>query len=232
MRLGLFGKLQSKRDFIAVAVPRNFLSVWEPWVQGGISASRMDLGERWQDSFLTAPVWRFWLGADICGTAATGAIMPSMDGVGRYYPLTLVAFAEDGEAPPPPEIDPCDNWFAAVEDFLFSTLETGRPFEQITADMANLTAAAAPSADIPASVSPLAPRAGVTARGEGGFAGLFAQTRLADHRNAYAAMSFWWTAGGSEYPPMALAAPRMPDPHLFTGMLTGEFAARQAEGAS
>jgi type VI secretion system protein ImpM len=45
MRCGLFGKLSAKRDFIALATPRAFLEIWEPWVQASLSASRHQLGE-------------------------------------------------------------------------------------------------------------------------------------------------------------------------------------------
>ncbi len=96
MRCGLFGKLSAKRDFIALATPRSFLEVWEPWLQACLSASRHQLRDNWQQAFLTTPVWRFWLGAAICGTPVAGAIMPSLDGVGRYYPLTLHAMADAG----------------------------------------------------------------------------------------------------------------------------------------
>ena len=56
MRCGLYGKLPAKRDFIAIGAPREFLRAWEPWIQGGISASRVSLGADWQTVFLTAPI--------------------------------------------------------------------------------------------------------------------------------------------------------------------------------
>jgi type VI secretion system protein ImpM len=224
MRFGLFGKLQAKRDFIAVATPRSFLAAWEPWLQGGISASRQRLGDRWQNAFLTAPIWRFWLGADICGVTTMGALMPSMDGVGRYFPLTFLAFAEAGEGPPPPEIDPADGWFAAVEAFLFTTLEPGRGFEELTDALAALPAPPPPPPP-PEGVAGVAPYAGVVAAGEDGFSRLFESARRADGAGACAAMSFWWTAGGQDYPPRAIATPGLPDPQLFAAMLTGDFAA-------
>src|SRR6202166_4123372 len=115
MRRSLFGKLGAKRDFIALATPRRFLETWEPWVQACMSASRHRLGDRWQNAFLTAPVWRFWLGADIAGTTVMGAIMPSVDGVGRYYPLTLLAVADPLYSIPPPDLDSQDQWFVQAE---------------------------------------------------------------------------------------------------------------------
>ena len=94
MRCGLYGKLPAKRDFVAISAPREFLAVWEPWLQGSISASRLALGNSWQAVFLRAPIWRFWLGAGLSGNTIAGAFMPSVDGVGRYFPLTAFAYAE------------------------------------------------------------------------------------------------------------------------------------------
>ena len=73
MQCGLYGKLPTKRDFIAIKAPREFLEVWEPWMQGGLSASRHALGDNWQQTFLTAPIWRFWLGSELCGRTVLGA---------------------------------------------------------------------------------------------------------------------------------------------------------------
>ena len=140
MRCGLFGKLGAKRDFIALATPRRFLEAWEPWVQACMSASRHQLGAGWQQAFLTAPVWRFWLGADICGTTVVGAIMPSLDGVGRYYPLTLLAIADPSYSMPPPDLNAQDEWFAAAEEFLLATLDQAKSFEDISAALDAMTA--------------------------------------------------------------------------------------------
>ena len=133
MRCSLFGKLGAKRDFVALATPRRFLETWEPWVQACMSASRHQLGAEWQNAFLTAPVWRFWLGADISGATVVGAIMPSLDGVGRYYPLTLLVVADPLHSIPPPDFDAQDPWFAAAEEFLLATLDQARSFEDISA---------------------------------------------------------------------------------------------------
>jgi type VI secretion system protein ImpM len=49
----------------------------------------------------------------------------------------------------------------------------------------------------------------------------FASLRVANHSSVYSAASFWWTVGGGEYQPLAFCCRRMPDPFLFTNMLTG-----------
>jgi type VI secretion system protein ImpM len=224
MRCGLYGKVPSKRDFIAIATPREFLSVWEPWMQGGLSASRHSLGEDWQQAFLTAPIWRFWLGADLCGQTVLGAFMPSLDGIGRYFPLTLIACGEAESAIPPPEFDPQDGWFQVAEDYLLSTLEQDATFETVTAGLESLVL---PSNDAPVSRrnDMIDMKGGMVAQmNERPATEVFASLRMADHVDVYASASFWWTIGGEGYQPLAMSRRRLPDPFLFTEMLTGKFA--------
>jgi type VI secretion system protein ImpM len=221
MRCGLFGKLSAKRDFISLATPRNFLEVWEPWLQASLSASRHQLGDRWQQTFLTTPVWRFWLGAAVCGTTVAGAIMPSLDGVGRYYPLTLHAVA-DADAPIfPPDIDAQDEWFGMAENFLLSTLEQGAVFEDISSALDLLT--------VPRTQSRGADDEKVIALGKGmtgmisagdGFGAALSSLRAASP-DVYAAASFWWTTGGGDFPPLALSCRGLPDPYRYSTLLSG-----------
>jgi type VI secretion system protein ImpM len=224
MRRGLYGKLPSRRDFIAIGTPRALLDLWEPWMQGGIAASRQSLGDHWQQAFLTAPIWRFWLGAELCGTTVLGAFMPSLDGVGRYFPLTLFACPEERAAFPPPELDPQDAWFTEVEEFLLATLEQDASFESVTAGLERIVA---PSDDNPI------PRRDDTIALQGAMAAqvdqhalpdVFAALRLADHANVYAGATFWWTIGGEDFEPLAMSARRMPGPSRFAEMLTGRYA--------
>jgi type VI secretion system protein ImpM len=229
MRCGLFGKLPAKRDFVAVVAPRALLDKWEPWMQGSISASRETLGDVWQQAFLTAPIWRFWLGADICGMTIAGALMSSLDGVGRYYPLTVFACADHGGPIPPPDIDAQDQWFVTTENFLLSTLEKDVAFETVSAALEQL---APPSTD-----AQDAPPEGMTRIMDGALAApaagrsfmeLCSSLRATNHASAYAAASFWWTLGGEGYEPCALSCRGMPDPFLFANMLTGRFTTTNA----
>jgi len=220
MRCGLFGKLGARRDFIALATPRSFLEAWEPWVQSAMSASRYQLGDGWQQAYLTAPVWRFWLGADICGTTVAGAIMSSLDGMGRYYPLTLHAIADAGAAISPPDVDTLDAWFGLAENFLLSTLAQDATFEDISSRLDSLAAPPSRSgAD-----------AGIVPLGDGMagrlIAGADVATALSALRAAspevYAAASFWWTVGGGDFPPLALSCRGLPDPYRYSTLLTGD----------
>jgi type VI secretion system protein ImpM len=38
----------------------------------------------------------------------------------------------------------------------------------------------------------------------------------------YAAASFWWTAGGGDFPPLALSCRGLPDPYRYSTLLTGD----------
>lgn len=222
MPCGLYGKLPAKRDFLALGTPRAFLEVWEPWIQTGLSASRLALGEDWAAAYLRAPIWRFWLGTDITGTAVIGALMPSADGIGRYFPLTLIGCLtpEDGL---PPEHEPFAGWFEAAESFLLTALSEDR-FEVVTAA---LTALPAPfRSSLPASAAGVVPlRDGTLIAPIEGDDVQAAMRHLRPLAAAglHANMSYWWTVGGEGYPARAATCRGLPDPAFYAGLLTGRF---------
>lgn len=226
MQCGLYGKLPAKRDFIAVGVPRGFLDAWEPWLQSVISASRVALRDDWEAAFLKAPIWRFWLGAEHCGEAVIGALMPSTDGIGRYFPLTLVAKADDSAAIPPPEFAAQDNWFSSAEDFLLSALDETKAFDDLLAALQSLPAPSQTSCEaLSGDTIVRSADAIVIASGDRSVADIFESIRKTDYDKIYASTTYWWTLGGEEFAPTALCNKRMPDPSLFSAMLTGKFSA-------
>jgi len=95
-RIGCCGKIPSRGDFIRLGLPRDFLDGWDGWFGAMLAASREILGEGWSGAWLEAPVWHFALAAGVCGArTAIGVWMPSVDRVGRYFPLTIAALADD-----------------------------------------------------------------------------------------------------------------------------------------
>ena len=89
---GLFGKLPARGDFVRAGLPGDFVAAWDHWLEEVIGATRARLGAAWLPAFLEAPVWRFALAPGLCGAASvSGLWLPSVDRVGRYYPLTLAA---------------------------------------------------------------------------------------------------------------------------------------------
>lgn len=86
---GWFGKLPGMGDFAHRRLPESFRAVWDPWLQRGMARLR-DRHADWTSHYLEAPIWCFALGPQVVGERAwIGVLMPSVDGVGRYFPFTL-----------------------------------------------------------------------------------------------------------------------------------------------
>jgi len=105
---GLFGKVPDLGDFVTRRLPAEFVSPWDAWLEAGIAESRARLGVIWEERYQNAPAWRFILAPGTCGDSAwAGVLQPSVDRVGRYFPLTLAA-------PLPPDVDVLETMIAAV----------------------------------------------------------------------------------------------------------------------
>ena len=88
--VGFFGKLPGLGDFVSRRLPREFIDAWDQWLQASLRTSQEMLGDEWLNHYLVSPIWRFAMSPGICGNNAwAGVMMPSVDRVGRYYPLTL-----------------------------------------------------------------------------------------------------------------------------------------------
>lgn len=93
----IFGKLPAHGDFVARGLAPELRDSLDNWLAASLADGRDTLGERFEDAFDTAPPWRFahpegdgWI---------AGAIAPSVDGVGRRYPvLAQRSVAGIGEA--------------------------------------------------------------------------------------------------------------------------------------
>jgi type VI secretion system protein ImpM len=91
-QVGAFGKIPALGDFFRLRAPAGFVEAWDGWLAPGLASTRAALGPRWDDCYMSAPIWRFTLARGLAGPARrTGVMMPSVDRVGRRFPLTLVA---------------------------------------------------------------------------------------------------------------------------------------------
>jgi len=85
---GWYGKLPNLGDFASRRLPGTFIDGWDEWLQRGLAAARDE--PAWLERYLVAPILRFWLGPGLLGDGAwAGLVMPSVDRVGRHFPLTL-----------------------------------------------------------------------------------------------------------------------------------------------
>jgi type VI secretion system protein ImpM len=109
-RAGWTGKLPSNGDFVARRVPAAFAEQWDAWLGSVMAGSRERLGKRWQEAFLSAPAWRF-----VLAEGYAGVMVPSVDSVGRYYPLTLVCELARKDIDPEQTLIAMGNWFQTAE---------------------------------------------------------------------------------------------------------------------
>ena len=85
-----YGKLSSLGDFAQRRMPAELFAAFDTWLSTAMRDGREQLGERWLDTYLTAPVLRFaWAPGVIDSRWWFGVLMPSCDSVGRYFPLVI-----------------------------------------------------------------------------------------------------------------------------------------------
>lgn len=119
---GWFGKLSSLGDFASRRLPDEWVQACDAWLSQCIATSRQQLGERWLEVYLAAPMWRFaWAPGVIGRDWWFGVLMASCDNVGRYYPLIV---AQRRERPPLDRIafDHLELWWMHVAQAAMHTL--------------------------------------------------------------------------------------------------------------
>ena len=149
--VGFFGKVRSHGDFVTRRLPASFTRSWDDWLQTGLQASREALGPDWLAIYLNSPIWRFVLAPGVCGAQAwAGVLMPSVDRVGRQFPLTVAArFAgASGTMPLPGWMAQAGDWYDRLETLALSTLSDGFSLDEFDATLRRL--AAPPGGDEPA----------------------------------------------------------------------------------
>ena len=88
---GAYGKIPALGDFFRLGAEREFVTPWDIWLQTTLLAARKSLGDRFEDCYMSAPIWRFALPPSIAGTqGVVGILMPSVDRVGRQFKSPLV----------------------------------------------------------------------------------------------------------------------------------------------
>ena len=87
---GAFGKIPSLGDFFTYNLDQVMVENWDNWIQKYMISLKNRLGSRWDQCFMTAPIWRFSLSAGVVSDNFTyGVMMPSIDRVGRQFPMTI-----------------------------------------------------------------------------------------------------------------------------------------------
>ncbi len=144
MALGLFGKLPSQGDFITRRLPWEFTQAWDAWLQAGLARARAALGEAWNTTYLTAPLWRFQLAPGVLGASGwIGLWFASVDRVGRQFPLCVVEPLPSGWERRYAVIEQ-DDAFLALEDAALQALDPRLSFDRFDQSIESLSLLAPP----------------------------------------------------------------------------------------
>jgi type VI secretion system protein ImpM len=149
---GLYGKLPARGDFLSRRLDAQFVEAWDEWLQRVMRESREVLGEHWLECFLSMPVWRFALPAGMVSSAGwVGLLVPSVDRVGRYFPLTIAASIQQDGIDVPSTLARALPWLDSIEALALDALKPELDFDAFDQRLAQLPLAidvpAAPASD-------------------------------------------------------------------------------------
>lgn len=232
---GWYGKLPALGDFASRRLPAAFVAPWDEWLGRAIGASRARLGAHWPEAFRQAPAWRFLLLPDTCGPSGwAGVLLPSADGVGRCFPLTVAASLRPCPGMLATALD-ARGWFERIEQAGRQAVEAGLSPEALDARLEAIGPAACAGGDEQAAALARWWRVG----GAGGFhARLPGPHALDDCVLAGAefafvggggARSLWWSVAGPHEPVPLHGFAGLPGADGFA-MLLEPAAARGGEG--
>lgn len=190
-----FGKLACLGDFATRRLPQDTALALDNWLAQGVDASRAQLGARWLDVYLTSPLWRFaWAPGVLDATWWFGLLMPSVDNVGRYFPLVVLQSRteppSDGDA-----LDRLEHWYAAIARAALRTLQPGASLDGFEAELVR-SAQATPLPECAAPVPWAAAQWTDRSRHEVGegtsLATCLRQLAVAESLRRFRGCSLWW----------------------------------------
>jgi len=220
---GFYGKFPELGDFVNRRLPLEFIEEWDDWLQQAISHSKESLAERWLDAYLTSPIWRFVVHHGLLGEYPwCGVLMPSVDRVGRYFPLT-VACRLPLDANPVSIIYDGNSWFDASEKIILTALE-----EQFDLDDFDNRVVSLGDLDSIARAVCFQPEKGF---GQAWQIPLFSVDCRAElsglvhnlFHQRFGNYSAWWSSGSENANPSLLLCPELPKPADFASMMLGNW---------
>ena len=131
---GWYGKLPTLGDFASRRLAVGFIEPWDDWLTHGIAAWRAEAPDGWLDEYLCGPTWQFILMPGVVPgapgrSAWAGVLMPSIDRVGRHFPLTV---AQPLDLPSDDrDTETLLRWLRSLEDLAVDALHDDWSVEQL-----------------------------------------------------------------------------------------------------
>lgn len=216
---GYYGKLPIRGDFIQRNLPAQFITIWDEWLQSVLHASQKTLGDKWLDTYLVFPVWRFFLSQD-SGEKYTGIILPSVDKVGRYFPFTIVTSLAR-ETAVDPFISQHEDWYAQAEHIAIQALEENIEFDQLNQAIDNLSIFDCSEPHLTPDIKRNAYHISLNEQTSLDEALARIQSRM--HPSSAHQVSYWWNENKMDNQGDLLCYPGMPDDTVFVAMMNGQW---------
>jgi len=213
---GWYGKLPNIGDFASRRLEGQFISAWDAWLQEVLQASRDALGDSWLDCYLTMPIWRFLLLPGLVGPSGwAGVLMPSVDRVGRKFPLTLAVALSSYAAAAHAAFHGAE-WFAGLEETALDALDPTRGPDELDQSMADRGFTVPRTTDVEAPTGG-APQ-GLSSADEG--FELLAKAEAFSAWGQHAGWKgLWWTRGRVDGEPLLLRCAALPTAQEFSWLL-------------
>ncbi|HEY7540577.1 MAG TPA: type VI secretion system-associated protein TagF [Methylomirabilota bacterium] len=213
---GWYGKIPSLGDFAARRLPVEFVKAWDTWLQDVIPAARAMVGDAWLDAYLTMPIWRFVLLPGLVGQSGwAGVLMPSVDRVGRHFPLAVAVELSSLGAAAHAVFDG-GTWFTSLEDAALGVLDPTCGPDDLDATLAQNVLTAPPTTAGAPSIRPLQALPSVDA-----FGPLAEADALRAWSESTGWRTLWWTRGRVDGHSLMLGCTALPTADEFVRLLEG-----------
>ncbi|MFV8783885.1 type VI secretion system-associated protein TagF [Microbulbifer sp. SA54] len=210
---GIFGKLPGHGDFVQRDLPTSFINPWDGWLQRAVHGSRELVGERWLDYYLTSPIWRFALSPGVLNEQTwAGILVPSVDSVGRYFPVTMAVPVATGSNPFEIQVA-AEQWYKLLSELAVEALQHALLVDQLVDRFPEF---------------PVVLPQGFAAEQEDGLMSCTAKGTISAsfptlldnfYRRNSSSYSLWWCAGSQHLAATTMLSPGMPDPVNYCSML-------------
>lgn len=95
-----FGKIPAAGDFVSHRFPHALQLFWDQWIRTGLARMQEERPDEWRGRFARGPIWNFVIPpSSAIDMVQIGIFSPSVDRVGRLYPLCISQMAPANALP-------------------------------------------------------------------------------------------------------------------------------------
>ena len=226
MTTGLYGKLPAYGDFIFRNLNSTFINAWDEWLQSFVAGSREQIGDDWLDIYLTSPIWRFVLSPGVIDQQAwAGLLMPSVDRVGRYFPISIVQAL-------PLQLSPVNMligqgaWFEQVEALCLEALDGKIDADNMVEQLGAISLNSQNAYQATGHLGEMGPQLFGLSQSPSALGDLMPYWLNASLTSSLSSFSLWQTDGSELISPMVFCCQGLPPIGGIAAMLDGQWQKR------